>query len=57
LPISNRGHVSILLIDGTNRIDLIGKPDQLRRLAEAITAQVEAAEANTPLAPEDWGNP
>lgn len=41
------GRLTIIVADGVATADLRGTPEMLRRLAEAIVAQVEGAEANT----------
>lgn len=41
------GRLTITVADGVATADLRGTPEMLRRLAEAIVAQVEGAEANT----------
>lgn len=41
------GDVEILVADGRHVIEFAGPPEELRKLARAIVAQVDSAEANT----------
>lgn len=53
LSVDPTGRITVLLSDGDRMTSIDGAPETLRRVAEAIVAQVDSAEANTPRWPRE----